>query len=120
MAKTQDSADEAPGTSFAAQVNGPPPSSIPLLSSVGVLDKYLGREFGEPERGPGRGRGRWLIEDVWIAMTMLSAEIVAWLWSWDGEVTLSASWNEAYYTEEEAGRFLALLREELLTGLAVH
>jgi hypothetical protein len=47
----------------------PPPSSTPVLSSLGVADRFLRHSF----------RSEWELTDYWLADTMLTGEIKAFM-----------------------------------------
>ncbi|KAL2810318.1 hypothetical protein BJX63DRAFT_434366 [Aspergillus granulosus] len=89
---------------------GIPPSSTPVVSSLGVLDNYLRKSFG---------KNSIQIKDVWIADTMRSAEVEAFLWTWDGHMVLSGSCNAAYYTHKDIDRFLTRIKDILLDHLGI-
>jgi hypothetical protein len=88
---------------------GPPPSSTPVLSSLGIVEQFLGHSFGP----------HWKVDDVWVADIMMSAEIEAFLWTWKGQIVLSGSFNLAYYSKAEVQAFLARVKGELLGGLGI-
>ncbi|KAJ2971816.1 hypothetical protein NQ176_g7512 [Zarea fungicola] len=88
---------------------GLPPSSTPVLSSIGVLERFMGHSFGS----------EWEIEDFWMADCMLSAEVEMFLWAWKGQVVLSGSFNLAYYTNDQVAELLQNVKQELLNGLAI-
>jgi hypothetical protein len=92
-----------------AFAKGPPPSSTPVLSSLGVVDQFLSHSFGP----------HWEVENIWVADTMLSAEIEAFLWTWKGQIVLSGSFNSAYYTNAEVRAFLERVEGEMIRGLGV-
>lgn len=56
---------------------------------------------------------------MWLADTMMTAEIEAFLWTWKGQMVLSGSFNLAYYTKEEVQRWLLQIKEELFEGLDI-
>jgi hypothetical protein len=89
---------------------GPPPGSVPIVSSIGILDKFLGRSFGSS----------WEIEDIWVTVTLMSAEIEAYLWSWSGRLVLSGSCNAAFYQPSDIDNFLARSKHILLSSLHVN
>ncbi|KAL1869973.1 hypothetical protein VTK73DRAFT_2894 [Phialemonium thermophilum] len=85
------------------------PSSTPVLSSIGIVERFLHREYGS----------EWVVDDVWIGNSMLSPEIETFLWRWRDEITLSGSCNLSYYDKKDVDRFLHEVRQELLTGLGI-
>lgn len=93
----------------ATEAEKPPvPSSAPVLSSLGVVDKYL-----QAVHGP------WQITDFWLADTTTTEMSLVFLWTWDGEMVLSMSPNAKYMTEDMADRFLSEVRDIMMDGLNV-
>ena len=72
-------------TSQPAQADTPPLSE-PVLSSLGVMDPYLDAVHGEVE-----------IEGFFLGGEIDTRQIMCHLWSWRGEMALSACFNEAFY-----------------------
>jgi hypothetical protein len=95
-----------------AFVNGPPPGSTPILSSLGILENFIGRSYGP--------QAQWELEDIWIGDFMLTANIETFLWTWKGRMVLSSCANTAFYTEHELDGYLGAVRDLLLTGLDVY
>lgn len=89
---------------------GPPPSSAPVPSSLGIIDHYLGHSFGP----------HWEVDNVWVGDTMLSAEIQAFIWTWKGQIVLSGSFNSTYYTNAEVQALLAGVEKQMLKGLGIN
>lgn len=87
----------------------PAPSSTPIHSSIGILEKFMQHAYG----------AEWAVEDVWIADNMLTPEIISFLWSWKGQIVLSGSCNASYYTEGDLDGYLERVRDELLAGLEI-
>jgi hypothetical protein len=83
-------------------------SSIPILSSFGVLDERLRERYGEVK-----------VLDLWWGSDMLTGEATVHLWSWRGRIVLNACWCETYFEEGVIRRFLEVLKEELMRGLGI-
>jgi hypothetical protein len=87
-----------------------PPPSEPSISSLGVLDRYVRSQYA----------GNIRVTDVSVAVHQLSQQLYVHVWSWAGEMHLSACFNEMYYTREFVARWLAdvtAILEENLLGL---
>ncbi|KAK6085536.1 hypothetical protein SCUP234_01756 [Seiridium cupressi] len=91
-----------------AKADAPPPSSAPVLSSMGLVDRYLGTKHG-----------RWTVDDFWIADTTTLPMCVVFLWTFNGQMVLSLSPNAAYMTREMADGFLKQVQHILLDNLGL-
>ncbi|KAK0379653.1 hypothetical protein CLIM01_02980 [Colletotrichum limetticola] len=85
---------------------GVPPSSTPSLSSMGVVDDYLQRQYGA-----------WEVSNFWVSSTMMTGDFQMYLWTFRGKLTFSVCYNEAFYSMEKVDRVLGSTRDELLLGL---
>lgn len=99
----------------------PPPPGMPLsqnpgLSSLGRLDKFLA---GEHPVGPGGSRGRLILEDMGIGMGALGRALECHSWTFNGRLTLSASYNTSFYEVDFVEEVLGKVRCELLVGLGL-
>ncbi|KAL8791614.1 MAG: hypothetical protein Q9195_005819 [Heterodermia aff. obscurata] len=90
-----------PATSKMADFVGqPPPVDFPaprepLLSSVGVVDRYLKSDHGSIK-----------VKDFWVGVEMMTPQIIFYLWTWQGRMTLSAFYNETFYHQNFVQQFL--------------
>jgi len=104
-----------PYTRHMADLAGQPPpaelpvASEPILSSGGIVDDYLQHDFGETLQ----------VEDFWIGVEMMTAQVVCYLWTWQGKMTLSACYNERYYDLGFIQNFLERIISILHTELAI-
>ena len=73
-----------------------PPSTEPMLQSIGVVDGYLQRNYGD----------MFELKDFWIAPEEMTPRIQCYLWTWHGKMTLSAFYNETFYEGEFVQDFL--------------
>jgi hypothetical protein len=94
------------GRAFAST---PPPSSTPVLSSLGVVDRFLRHSFGS----------EWELTEYWLADTMLTAEIEAFMWTWRGCLVFSGSYNENYYKIEVVDAWLEKLEQKMVENLGL-
>ena len=76
------------------QVDTPAPTE-PLLSSVGVVDRYLTPDHGIIK-----------VKDFWVGVEMMTHQIIFYLWTWQDRMTLSAFYNETFYDQEFVQQFL--------------
>ncbi|KAH8433423.1 uncharacterized protein LDX57_011057 [Aspergillus melleus] len=93
----------------------PPPAEPPSdvdISSLGVMEKYLKREYGDAERGID-------ITHVGVGVEMLSRQGVVFVWTFRDQLTLRLVYNEAFHTEEEMTEFVHDLKADLLNRLEV-
>ncbi|GKZ73243.1 hypothetical protein AnigIFM50267_009922 [Aspergillus niger] len=88
-----------------------PPSDIDI-SSLGVLEKYLQREYGSPESG-------FSIVYAGLGVEMLARQGVVYVWTFRDQLTLRVVFNEAYHTEEQMWAFLRDVKADLLRELGV-
>lgn len=84
------------------------------LSSIGVVDDYL------PSRYESTGNGDDIeAEDWWIGVEVINRLLLINIWTWQGVMTLSVNWNEAFYQDEFVHRFLDEWKDVLLKELGV-
>lgn len=91
-----------------ASESKPPPSSAPILSSLGVVDKYLWSRHGA-----------WEIADFWLADTTTTEMSLVFLWTFRGKMVLSMSPNRRYMTTDTADQFLAEVRDIMVKELNI-
>ena len=85
-----------------------PAPSEPVLSSVGVIDDYLKPRYGDI-----------VVKDFWLGLEMVTQQLAIHVWTWQGRMTLSAVYNEAFYEEAFVKGFLEQVMGILLAELAV-
>ena len=94
-----------------AEEGGNKEMGSPLISSLGVVDEFVAKRYGE--------EGEVEVLDVWIADTMMSPTNLWMLHTWDGRVNLSVTYNEAYFGEGVMVGVLERIWEELRQGLGL-
>ena len=99
---------------LAPMLGQPPPPNIeppsePLLSSLGVVDRYIQPRYGDKVE----------VNDFWMAVEMLTRQVELHVWTFQGDLTLSASFNENFYEGEFIESFLSKIQAILLQGLNV-
>lgn len=101
-----------PATSKMADIVGQPlpvgfpPPREPLLSSVGVVDRYLKPDYGSIK-----------VKDFWVGVEMMTPQIIFYLWTWQGKMTLSAFYNETFYDQDFVQQFLQRGMDVLTTEM---
>ncbi len=89
----------------------PPPGSLrpsePDLSSLGVIDNYIASKHGDTVE----------VTDFWLGVDSLSRQLVVHVWTFQGELTLGACFNQEFYAREFAEEFLATVKDILVKGL---
>ncbi|OOF98316.1 hypothetical protein ASPCADRAFT_128476 [Aspergillus carbonarius ITEM 5010] len=79
----------------------------PTFVSMGRVNDSLASRYGAIE-----------IDDWWIGVEVLSRQLIAHVWTWEGEVRLGVCWNEAFYETSFVEGVLDSWREVLLATLA--
>jgi len=92
-----------------SMLNQPPPPNMPaptepLLNSVGVLDRYLARTFGDTVE----------VTNFWLGAEMLTKQLDFFVWTWQGRMSLNATYNEHFYKAEFVEAFLERVKGILL------
>ena len=80
-------------------------SSGILISSLGVVNDYIGKTYGEVE-----------VRDVWIGDVMMGGTSLWMCETWDGRLGLSVTYNEAYYEEGEMTGVLERVKGVMVGG----
>ncbi|RBR26099.1 uncharacterized protein FIESC28_01127 [Fusarium coffeatum] len=78
----------------------------PLLTSLGIVEDFMGHRFGE-----------WEIEDFWLANTMMPPSVQVFIWTWRGQVVFGGSWNEAMFGADVIEGLLERTEDILSKGL---
>ena len=99
---------------LAPMLGQPPPPNIeppsePLLSSLGVVDRYIQPRYGDEVE----------VNDFWMAIEMLTRQVELHVWTFHDDLTLSATFNENFYEGEFIESFLSRIQAILLKGLNV-
>ncbi|KAK5653269.1 hypothetical protein OQA88_9168 [Cercophora sp. LCS_1] len=79
-----------------------------LISSLGVVDDYVRKRYGDVE-----------VVDVWIGDVMMGGTSLWMCETWDGRLAVSVTYNEAYFGEGQMKGVLERVRGEMLRGLGV-
>ena len=103
-----------PFTNQVADIAGQPPpedlpaQSEPMLSSIGIVEGYLKCNYGDIE-----------VKEFWVGVEMTTPQIVFYLWTWQGKLTLSSCYNEMFYDKGFIDGFLQQVIDTLFTELAI-
>ena len=73
-----------------------PAPTEPMLQSIGVVDGYLKRNYGDVIE----------VKDFWIAPETMAPQLQCYLSTWQGKMTLSAFYNETFYEGKFVQGFL--------------
>ena len=83
-----------------------PLSSEPLFSSIGIIDDYLKPNYGTMK-----------VKEFWAGVEMTTPQVTCYLWTWQGQMTGSACYNETFYEktfiEYFLKRIISVLEDEL-------
>ncbi|KAI3333403.1 hypothetical protein F4824DRAFT_513313 [Ustulina deusta] len=93
---------------------GCPFPKTPVISSLGKMDGLIKREYPCDD---GDSDAKVRVTDFWVGIENATPMITFHPWSWGDELTLSAAWNETFYSREIAVDALEKIMEELGEGL---
>jgi hypothetical protein len=89
-----------------------PPSTVPMISNSGLLDKKLTKiHIG--------GKGQLEVTDFWTNLDMYIPEAAFSVWTWNGILNVTFSYNDAYYADKMVSNILESSKSFLLIGLQV-
>lgn len=83
------------------------PAIDPILSSIGIVDRYLQCTYGSQVK----------VTRFWLSSEVLSREPLVYLWTWQEQLALSVCYNENFYTSELMRRLLETTRDTLINEL---
>jgi len=93
----------------AFQESGAPPDTTPDLNSLGLIDERIASRYGEVVE----------VKSFWLGVEMLTQQLEVYVWTFQGKMTFSACFNEAFYNEDTVVLFLELFVEVLMKELDV-
>ncbi|KAI0542228.1 hypothetical protein GGR58DRAFT_453181 [Xylaria digitata] len=93
---------------------GCPYPKTPVISSLGKMDGLIKREYTSSGEAGAPGLR---VTDFWVGIENATPMITFHPWSWGDELTLSAAWNESFYSNEVAVDALEKIMTELGEGL---
>lgn len=89
-----------------------PPSNV-TLSSLGVVEKYLTGQYGS-------GGNTITVLDFRFGVSMMTRQMLLYVWTFRGKLNLSVNYNSAYHDAGDAGEFLEAIRGVLSKNLKVN
>ncbi|KAI1763383.1 hypothetical protein GGR53DRAFT_370618 [Hypoxylon sp. FL1150] len=92
---------------------GLPPVQTPDLSSLGKMDAVMQNSY---EVGDGTGIE---VENCWLGTEMQNRCVQFHVWSWKGEMTLAACFNDSFYEKPFVIEVLGEVIKELLAGCGI-
>ncbi|KAI1099460.1 hypothetical protein F4804DRAFT_337219 [Jackrogersella minutella] len=84
------------------------PTTEPNLSNVGTLDNYVRAEYGDIR-----------VNNVWLAVHMLSPQLYVHAWSWKRQLHLSVCYNESFYDAAFVEQWVANVKMNLFVNLSI-
>ncbi|KAI0476825.1 hypothetical protein F4859DRAFT_521406 [Xylaria cf. heliscus] len=99
---------------------GCPFPKTPVISSLGKMDGLVKQEYppaGQDEDPLSESESKLRLTDFWFGIENSTPMITFHPWSWADELTLSASWNDTFYSKEIVVDALEKIMEELGEGL---
>ncbi|KAI0838318.1 hypothetical protein F5Y06DRAFT_55874 [Hypoxylon sp. FL0890] len=97
---------------------GCPHPKTPVISSLGKMDELLKREYPSGTDNA-TVAPKLQVTDFWVGIDNATPMITFHPWSWGEELTISAAWNESFYSTEIAIDVLEKTIEELGEGLKI-
>ncbi|KAH7303976.1 hypothetical protein B0I35DRAFT_517104 [Stachybotrys elegans] len=95
-----------------AYAQGPPMDTTPCISTGGVVDYYLKKQYTGPA-------GALYIDDLWFGDTTTGPWLECFTWMWRGSLILSSCYNGTFYSDDEVHGFLERVTEHIKNGLGL-
>jgi hypothetical protein len=97
-----------------------PTHGAPLISSYGIVDKFIHRLYPVPE-GEAVIKSNPMVEilDVWLSDTMASPTSFWSMHTWDGRINMSLAYNLAFYDPKDIQALLEAVGRNLRNGLGI-
>lgn len=112
-------------TEIPAALSAPLPPGMPVaadlqLSSLGVMDKYLGQAYeSSSTNGQAGGRAKIEVHDFWVSLDMFSPNVAVEMWTFRDRLVIELIYNEAYHRDESITALLGLIRDQFAQGLGL-
>lgn len=94
---------------------GMPPIQNPDLSSLGLVERIMKREYVYGDDADARIE----VADFWIGVEMLARALQCHVWTFRDCLTLQGCFNTSFYEKDFVARVLGQVTEELLGGLGL-
>lgn len=88
-----------------------PPSDVDI-SSLGVIDTLVARDYGTAECGLD-------VESLDIGINLITRQGILYVFTFLGQLNLSLVYNEAYHGREQMLQFVDLVKEDLVKHLGI-
>jgi hypothetical protein len=95
---------------------GMPPQNAPHLSSIGVIERWLKREYVVVDGDKG---SNITVEDIWLGGEMITPALCNHVWTWRDQMILARVFNTAYYQGAFVKHVMEDVKENLLRGLQI-
>lgn len=105
---TPDIQQSSPADSSCPSIPAPNPAPSVSLSSMGVIDKII-----TPQRGPVK------VDNPWVTGEELGTGFGMFLGTWEGRLSLSLAYNDAWHDKEEAEGFMERVHQVVWEGLGL-
>ncbi|OTA98519.1 hypothetical protein M426DRAFT_76945 [Hypoxylon sp. CI-4A] len=89
-----------------------PPSDVDI-SSLGIAEKLIRRSYGTSETG-------FEVKAISIGVEILNQQAVTFVWTFRGQLHLSAVYNESFHSADQMSLFVHTVKTQLLEGLGIH
>ncbi|PSR81492.1 hypothetical protein BD289DRAFT_439025 [Coniella lustricola] len=103
----------AAGEAASPPTHRKPPSSV-TLSSLGVVDRYIQQHHYNENSSESV-----TVTNFDFGVSMMTRQILLYVWTFDGHLRLSANYNDAYHDAKEILELLNLIRKDLEKELAI-
>ncbi|KAL7948445.1 hypothetical protein V8C42DRAFT_251554 [Trichoderma barbatum] len=91
---------------------GLPPTQNPDMSSLGNVEAYIQRSYGDNGEG-------FEVTDIWLGTQMLSRSVQCHVWGFRDKLNIAGCFNVSFYEAKFVKEFLNKVECELLTGLGI-
>ena len=89
----------------------PSPSNA-HLTSLGSLDRLFKAQYSGPA-------GSVELCDLWIALDIMTPDMLVAIWTLNGQLTIQADYNEAFFSGVSIQQYLELVKKQLEEGLEI-
>ncbi|KAK6357925.1 hypothetical protein TWF730_007282 [Orbilia blumenaviensis] len=90
-----------------------------VLSSLGIVEKYLTVAADSQKDGQEMGEGRIGIDDFWVGQVQGNTKIILFLYTFRSKLRLAACYNRRFHEDEFVKQFTSTLIDGVYTGLGI-
>lgn len=91
---------------------GLPQIQTPDVSSIGKVEAYMQRSYGDEKEG-------FEVADIWLGTQILSRSVQCHVWGFRDELNIAGCFNASFYEVNFVREFLEKVESELLAGLGI-